>query len=434
MKRSFVVLLVAAAMLALAAGPVMAGAFRIPEAGAKAMAFGNAFVGMADDPSAVQFNPAGMTQLEGNQILTGVTSVTTSNSYASTSGVKSDAEKGSFLPPHFFYTNHLEDLGDGNWWLGLGVVAPFGLGTEWKVSTFGYYATKTELELVKINPAMAYKLNDQLSLAFGLDYYKALSLIYANNADVPYGTTGARVVTEQELSGDGDGYGYNFAAHYKGSDQLKVGFAYRSGTDLDAEGDITFGGTKAGSGSATLKLPATAALGFNYAPAPKWDINLDLDWTGWSSYDELVIDAVIMGSPEQIVFPKDYDDTIAYRVGGQYQYSDKWAFRAGILMEETPLPEETYDPRLPDGDRTGYSIGAGYEDGPWSVDFAYMLVNIDKYDVATGVAWDPDVVGDYSAMPWLPSPPGPPQPPVQTVDGEYEGDITLIALSVGYTF
>jgi long-chain fatty acid transport protein len=426
MKRSFVVLLAAAAMLALAAGPVMAGAFRIPEAGAKAMGFGNAFVGMADDPSAVQFNPAGMTQLEGNQILVGVTSVTTDNSYADTSGTKSDAEAGSFLPPHFFYTNHLEDLGDGNWWLGLGVVAPFGLGTEWEVSTFDFFATKTELELVKINPAMAYKLNDNVSLGFGLDYYHVMSLIYANNTDVPISGT-QRMWMEQELSGDGDSYGFNVAAHYTASDQLRVGFAYRSGTDLDVDGDVSLGGTKAGSGSTTLKLPATAALGVAFVPADKWSVNLDLDWTGWSSYDELVIDAVIGGMPVVIPQAKDYDDTIAYRIGAQYQLNDTWALRAGYLMEKSPIPEDTYEPRLPGGDRTGFSVGTGYAVGPWTADFAYMLVNIDKYTVNTGATYDPDTQSPYAGMNW---PFG--QPPVQTVDGEYEGDIILIALSVGY--
>ena len=127
--------------------------------------------------------------------------------------------------------------------------------------------------------------------------------------------------------------------------------------------------------------------------------------------------------------PKDYEDTIAYRLGGQYQLSDKWALRAGYLMEKTPIPEDTYEPRLPDGDRTGYSIGAGYAEGSWTVDFAYMLVNLDKYTVNTGRTYDPDTDSPYAGLTWFPS-----QPSVQSVDGEYEGDITLLALSVGYKF
>ncbi len=442
MKKSFMILFVTAVVLSFAAGPAMAGAFRIPEAGAKAMAFGNAFVGMADDPSAVQFNTAAITQLEGSRIMVGVTSVGTTNSYADTSGNSYDAEDGSFLPPHFYYTNQLEGLGDGNWWIGFGVVAPFGLGTEWDVSTFDYFATKTELELVKINPTMAYRVNDQLSLGFGLDYYQAMNILYANNTDVPIDTapplTGAadydgRAWTEQKLTGDGSSYGFNVAAHYTVSDALKLGFAYRSGTDLDIDGDISLGGTKSGTGKTTLKLPATAALGLSFAPDEKWTVNADLDWTGWSSYDELVIDAVVGGNPTQIVSAKDYDDSITYRLGAQYQLNEAWALRAGYLMEKTPIPEDTYEPRLPDGDRTGFSLGAGYSDGPWTVDFAYMLVTLDKFTVNTGETYDPVTESPYAALPnggvWFTAPPD-----VQTVDGEYEGDITLIALSVSYAF
>ncbi|MCJ7500818.1 outer membrane protein transport protein, partial [bacterium] len=166
MKRNFTILLAAAAMLMLAAGPAAAGGFRIPEAGAKAMGFGNAFVGMADDPSAVQFNPAGITQLEGNRIQAGVTSVSTHNDYTDLGGTKTSAEDGSFMPPSFYYTNH---LGEGQWWIGLGVTAPFGLGTEWKVGSFNYVATETLIEMVKINPSAAYRVNDQWSVGFGID-------------------------------------------------------------------------------------------------------------------------------------------------------------------------------------------------------------------------------------------------------------------------
>ena len=98
MKRSIVFLLVSAAVLMFVAGPAMAGAFRIPEAGTPAMGQANAFVGQADDPSAVHHNPAGMTMLEGVQIMTGLNLITPESRYTpATFGVKSDADKIAFL-------------------------------------------------------------------------------------------------------------------------------------------------------------------------------------------------------------------------------------------------------------------------------------------------------------------------------------------------
>ena len=150
-------------------------------------------------------------------------------------------------------------------------------------------------------------------------------------------------------------------------------------------------------------------------------MNLDLDWTGWSSYDKLEVKDSSGAVRNSLVSAKDYDDVTAVRVGVEYALSDEWALRGGILMEPTPVPEETYDPRLPDGDRTGYVVGAGYESGQWTVDFAYMFVQLDKTTV------DSDAVAVINFPPAVPS-------DFQNVDGTYEGDITLIGLSVGYSF
>lgn len=426
MKKSLTLFFVVTAMLMLVAGPAAAGGFRIPEAGAKAMGFGNAFVGLADDPSAVQFNPAGITQLEGNWIQTGVTAVSTQNDYTDLGGTKTSAEDGNFFPPSFYYTNH---LGEGQWWLGLGVTAPFGLGTEWDVDSFNYVATETMIEMVKINPTLAYRASDQWSVAFGLDYYSVLDASLKNDmsSTLVELAGGPKLVGVQELSGDGTSFGFNVGALYKATDDLSIGFAYRTGTDMEIEGDVTVSLKAAGnvlqtfSATADIGLPATAALGVNYKFSDAWQLNLDLDWTGWSSYDKLEVKNSSGTVQNPLVSNKDYDDVTAIRVGVEYALSDEWALRGGILMEPTPVPEETYDPRLPDGDRVGYVIGAGYESGQWTVDFAYMFVQLDKTTV------DSDAVAIINYPPLVPS-------DFQNVDGTYEGDITLIGLSVGYSF
>jgi long-chain fatty acid transport protein len=433
MKRSFVVLLAAAAMLALAAGPVLAGGFRIPEAGAKAMGFGNAFVGMADDPSAVQFNPAGLVQVEGNQIQTGVTSVATQNDYTDLGGTKSSAEDGNFLPPSFYYTNH---LGEGQWWIGLGVTAPFGLGTEWDVDSFRYVATETMIEMVKLNPSAAYRVNDQWSVGFGLDYYSVLDASLKNDmsSTLVVLAGGPQMMGTQELSGDGNSFGFNVGALFKATDDLSIGFAYRTGTAMEIDGDVTVALKATGtelqtfSASADVGLPATAALGINYKFSDEWQLNLDLDWTGWSSYDNLEVKDSSGVVQNTLVSEKDYEDVTAVRIGVEYSLSDEWALRGGFLTEPTPVPEETYDPRLPDGDRTGYVVGAGYGSGQWTVDFAYMFVQIDK----TTVDSDAIAIVDGSIVN-VPPPTFVPSA-IQVVDGSYEGDITLVGLSVGYSF
>jgi len=420
MKKSLFGLLVISLTLTLAAGSAFAGAFRVPESGARAMGMANAFVGQADDPSAVQFNPAGITQLDGNQILVGGVYVKLANDYTSETNVKSDAEGQNIFLPNFFYTNH---LGDSPWWIGFGVNVPFGLQTEWKVDTFDFYVTRTKLEMVKINPSVAYRSSDRFSVAFGIDYYNVSKAIFENSVPVDIGGgPGPYTWANQKLEASGNSYGFDLGMTYIVSDQVQLGFAYRSKTNADLTGDInitssTYGTLASGTGSTELHLPATAALGVSVKADAKWTLNADLDWTKWSDYDELVIHTSI--APTKVI-PKNYDDTITYRFGAQYQLNDVWALRGGVLLENTPIPEDTYDPRVSDGDRVGVSIGAGYTKDTWTFDVAYMFVNLDKYTVNQNVSFDPAVVGLGN--------------PVQTVDGTYEGSINLLGVSVGYKF
>ena len=427
MKKWIILFVAASTLLVFTTGPALAGGFRIPESGAKAMGLGNAFVGQADDPSAVQFNPAGLTQLEGYRIMYGATSITTANDYKN-GEAESSAEKGNYLVPFFYYTNHLEDLGDGNWWFGLSMTSPFGLGTEWDVSTFEYIATQTKLKMLKLNPVMAYKVSDRFSLGFGIDYYEVLEGSFQNAMAMTVGDLGGGWFKfDQKLKGDGTGFGFNVGGLYEVSEKVQLGFAYRTGVEVDLEGHLTLTGVTTpvpvevkADGKATLNIPATAAVGVHYGISDAWKVNLDLDWTEWSAYDELPIKTDLGDS----VVEKDYEDTITYRIGVDYMLNENWSLRGGFLMEEMPVPEETYDPRLPDGDRTGYSVGFGYEKDRLTVDFAYMLVLLDKTSISNDIDQNPS----YNIAPTLVG------DPAQTVDGDYEGDITLIGFSVGFAF
>ena len=194
MKRSVVVTIVTVAVLAMAAGPVMAGAFRIPENGAAAMGQGNAFVGQADDPSAVHHNPAAITGLDGIQIMAGLTVITPEAEFEGVS-----AEKETFFPPYLFYANQIKDT---DWFIGFGVNAPFGLGTEWdRDAPFNLYfrnaitpagsvdvVTETTLEIDTVIAAIGQKAD----VSFLKDKEKL-----ANLADTRWGTLEANEFTGQ---------------------------------------------------------------------------------------------------------------------------------------------------------------------------------------------------------------------------------------------
>ncbi len=137
MRKCAIFFLAGAVLLVFAAGPAIAGAFRIPESGAAAMGQANAFVGQADDPSAVHHNPAAITDLEGVQIMMGMTMITPETEFESdTIPMSGSADKDTFYPPYLFYANQ---IGESDWFMGLGINAPFGLGTNWdETAPFNY--------------------------------------------------------------------------------------------------------------------------------------------------------------------------------------------------------------------------------------------------------------------------------------------------------
>lgn len=408
MKRSLVLIFVAAAMLMLAAGPAMAGAFRIPEASATALGQGNAFVGQVDEPSAVHYNPAGITGLEGIQIQAGVIQITPESEFEG-----EGSKDKTFYPPFLFYANQISD---SDWYIGFGLNAPFGLGTEWEDNvSFNNplafpvpWVTETTLEIVKIAPVAAYRVNDQFSVGFGPEYYDVQKVIYDGGV-----TAGATTFFPYSMEGDGDGLGYVLSGLYQATDSLRVGLTWHSGVTAELKGDAVNFPTATipytGKASVDLNLPDTLALGFHYVISDSFTVNLDLDQTMWSDYDKLVFKN---GGTTIRTINKDYDDVLAFRLGGQYKLNENWTLRAGFHTEPTPVIEETFDPRLPDADATSITVGGGYDADSYAINFAYMMLSKDDRTVDTDE----------------------PSPALPIYDGKYKSSVGLIAVDAIFRF
>src|SRR6185295_2244636 len=122
----------------LIASPARAGGFRIVDQGAAATGQGSAFVAQADDPSALYYNPAGITQLRRVQIYTGTTLIGGRLRYDSPAGVTARGDLGGTIasppPSQFYLTANVRDLGIhwlGDLSVGLGVLGPFGTKVRW---------------------------------------------------------------------------------------------------------------------------------------------------------------------------------------------------------------------------------------------------------------------------------------------------------------
>ena len=406
-----------AAVLVLAAAPASASFFQIAETCPSGL--GNAFAGgaaAAEDACTVWFNPAGMTRLDDKQFVIGVHSIqpelefTDAGSRIFTGAPLVGSDGGdageSATVPNLYYT---QKIGTDMAW-GIGINPPFGLTTEYTPDWIGrYHGIRSEITTVNINPAFAFRVSPQLSIGFGLDYQTidaeltqavdlgSTCLALTLQGRVAPGTCTFLGLAPQlsdalaEVKADDDAFGWNLGFLWEPNPDFRIGFSYRSELSYDAEGTSrittftpgqgifasTIGLTDSGA-KAPVDVPEIISLSFFWQASTKWSLMGDASQTGWSSLPELRIE-FDNGSPDSVV-TLGLDDSIKYTLGATYQGSPKWALRLGLALDETPVPnEELRTPRLPDDDRTWYTIGFDYNpSSKIGLSFAYGRIDIDE--------------------------------------------------------
>ena len=379
------VLIVVAVSLLFCATHASAAGFALPEQSSSAMGMGSAFVGQADDASAVWYNPAGITQLDGINVMAGAVFIYPTFSHDNNDGTTDTASRNIHVPALFYATYKMNDRVA----FGLGINNPFGLATNWyPTSETRQVATLTQLIATEFNPSIAFKVNDKLSVSAGVTYvYVAATLANIQALGGPF-------FTNSQLNGSGDAWGGNFAVLYKISDGLSTGFTYRSRMKVDIKGNAQLDGVTTGNAFTSITLPDLMSLGFSIRPSEKLILNVDLGYTWWSTYDTLEVTST---NPlfNNKSYQKQWRDVVNLRVGGQYKLTDQWKLRAGFQYDQNPVPDHYFETRVPDSDRYGVSVGTGYTLGNLTVDLAYLYILFETRNVADSM-YGSSVKGTYN--------------------------------------
>lgn len=361
-----------------------AAGFGLYEMSARGNAMGGALVGRTDDPSANYFNPAGLTDLPGTQLMGGLTWIVpqvTVKTQTPMGRISTDSERNNWLPPHLYGSFQLDD----RTWLGLGVFSPFGLGSEFPKTWPGRYNSyEAIIQTVEANPNLAYKVTDKLSLAIGAS---AMNFDLTLKRMLPNPTGGSDL--DFALEGDSVGFGVNAALKYDITSDLSVGFSYRSPVEQEVEGTARAkaGGRTLSSTDAEgdITLPAFYSLGVNYKPVDRLNIGVGAMMTGWSSYDELRVkfDRPVLGRISESVTEKDWNDVMRYFAGVEYGLTDALTVRVSYVYDEDPIPDRTADYIVPSDNRHIISLGLGYTIRDITIDVTYSQLLIeDRNNVA----------------------------------------------------
>ena len=370
--------------LCLACVPGMAAAQvpRIQGQGAAASAMGNAFAAQADDPSALHYNPAGMTQLQGLQFMAGALIAGGSTDFTSPTGVTARGDRNGTVawppPAHTYITANLKDLGLtalGDLSAGIGLTVPFGSLTRWpNDGPFRTATTFNTLPLLDIKPTLAYKATENLSLGLGADIYTFSGLFgegHAERQSIWPGGLGIPAGSKVELSGKDTAAGFNASLLYTalrnadGKPLANIGIVYRSQATLHLSGALLANGAKVSDARATLVLPQIITGAIAIWPVRtserEWKLEMDVDYVGWKSVRNL---DVTLGNGVTIAQPQNWRSTYAVMLGTEYKWLaleslPNWevALRAGYTNQQNQMPDLTFDPGIPSADL--HIVGGG---------------------------------------------------------------------------
>lgn len=405
-----------------------AAGFAITENGAKEL--GIAFGGggaIAEDGSTVWFNPAGMTrvgktlQISANYVDpsfdfvdNGSAQLTAAGDQPLLPGASGSGSGGkSALVPNIYYVRPLSE----RLYFGLGLNAPFGLATEYEPGWIGrYQAVKSEITTFNLNPALAFRLSDQISIGAGINinYIEAELTNAIDFAAICAAAAGA-ICPNNSVPGQGqfDGFvrnkaddtsiGTNIGVLWSPSEATRISIAYRSQINHSLTGAVDFsepstlGGFEAlgplgsalgatfadGRISSSVSLPDTAAVSIFHQLSDKVAVMGDITWTDWADIPELRIsfDNPLTPAAAEAL---NWKDAWRFSTGVVVDLNDRWTLRSGYAYDESPVPNAaSRTSRLPDNDRQWFSFGVSHRvSKELSIDAGYAHLFIDDTAIA----------------------------------------------------
>lgn len=397
-------LMLAVWIIVAGAGTATADGWKIQLQGVKALGLGYAGRALADDATTVWFNPAAMTDLDQRWVVTvGAPMITFDLDYTDrgstsvlgmplTGPSASNGGRTSGLIHAYGVWKSSERLA-----VGFGFNPPYGLGNDYGDIWVGrYHATRSELAVLNISSAVAYKVHPKLSLGFGLDIQRSTATL-ANRLD--FGSFGAAIglpVVPQgadggiNLDASSWGIGIDASAAWQVTPRVRLATTYRSMVEHTLEGPATFdvpvpalplaglGAFQTTPATTTLLMPHELSIAGAFELSRRWTVVADFTWTDWSQFEELTVS---FDNLAQLPLSQraDFRDTKRVAMGVVYDAHPRWVVRAGGLYEQTPVPDATRTPRLPEVNNAGITFGGTFHLTP-KVDLDFSWSHLIPHD------------------------------------------------------
>ena len=465
MKRKLLARAIGAATMALAAQQAVGAGFALQEQNGSGL--GNAYAGgaaVAEDASTVWANPAGMSRFTTVQVAASVAGIFPSTKFNNDGSVAAfgqplggnggEGGESAALPALYLVAPINRD-----WAFGLGIGVPFGLETRWDDGWLGrYQALQSKVETLNVNPSISWRINDQFTLGAGVSW-QHIKATFTNSANYSAALASAAqtaaaggLITPAQagafiaatpgydssvnISGEDDAWGWNVGLMWNISPDTRVGAHYRSAIKYEINGNINIGNPTvtlppalapiggalvpavnaqlaSGGVSLNIKLPSITNVSFYTRLNPKWEVMGDVQFTDWSTIQQL---AFMRTGPGRALpaTPENFKDAWRVSGGASYFLDDYWKLRGGIAWDQSPVNDEDRTPRLPDEDRFWLAGGVQYT---WNKQW--------KFDLGATYIWVSSASSNQNAGSTAQN---------GLIKGNYDPSVFVVGGQVSYSF
>jgi long-chain fatty acid transport protein len=378
---------------------------------ARGTGMGGAWTAWVDDATAVWFNPAALSEVEpqldlGGEMVVGPRTYTP----LAEDGTKGPAQQTTVAAP-------LPSIGAvGRFWyedrpsrftLGAGVWNTYG-GQVSFPKTGMAALDATQDAVVEASAGTALRISDRLSIGAALRV--GIGLFSIESTMLPF---------DAKLSATGVGVAMAWGFLFRPTDAVRIGLAWRSPLHISTAGSGTItepSGPSQQSIEHEQNWPQQASLGLGWAAVPKLELAAQLDWTQWSSFDEIVV--AFPSKPLQTqTYREDWTDSWTARLGGDYTVTNAVALRAGAYVDTSAVPDRTIERQYIDSLKVGISAGGSVTRAAWRIDFAVDAVLPNTRTVPNNSAETAAFPADRNKAP-----------------GDYRGSLLTLELAVARRF
>ncbi|WP_206355550.1 OmpP1/FadL family transporter [Vibrio maerlii] len=282
-----------------------------------------------------------------------------------------DGSAQSYLPSvAVFHTRQLND--DVHFGVAFGAAGGSSLtyGTNWAGANT---LDSITLNVLQINPSLSFKVNDQWSWGMGAQF---------SWGSLEQDTEALSIQQDADWA-----YGFNMGVMYRHSDNLDVGFSFRSRLEHEFSADVKNRTdieelNLLNQVSTDINVPAIADISVRYGLTEDLNLLTSVQLHRWSEWDSTVLDFGLLPNRTPIEINRDWDDVWKLAVAADYRLNSDWRLKTGISYESSPQDDAKKQwADLPVGEQWRYSVGASTKWNATTIDFFYEYADLGSVDI-----------------------------------------------------